>query len=216
MRLGRLVGIALVASPIFLAVRAQAVSAPDRRIGVVAGINWATVTGSDVEDASNRTGFLGGVVLVAPFSPAVAIQPELLYTMKGAKFSDSEENITGTVKMNYIQVPLLLRFDLSTTGGVRPFAYAGPAIAFKMGCSLEISEGTTSISADCDEGPDPSEFKSTDVSGIVGAGLAFNMSGRVASIGVRFDQGLTKFSEGNDVKHRVISLVGTLEFPWKR
>jgi opacity protein-like surface antigen len=206
----------LLASPLFAVANAQAVAASNARVGIVAGVNWATIRGPDSEDPSNRMGFMGGVMLVSPLGTAVSIQPELLYTMKGAKVESLEDNFTGTVKMNYIEVPVLLRLDLATSGGVRPFVYGGPAIAYKVGCSVELREGTTTINADCDTGPDPADFKSTDFSAVAGAGLAFNMAGRMASIGARYDYGLTKFSESSDVKHRVISIVGTLEFPWKR
>ena len=58
------------------------------RFGIIAGANLATLSGNLFPKASNRTGFAGGVMAVLPVSPSFAIQPELVFTMKGAN-SDS-------------------------------------------------------------------------------------------------------------------------------
>src|SRR5215211_3888433 len=83
---------------------------PAKRFGITAGMNSATVAGDDTEDASRRTGLIAGILLVVPIAPNVAIQPEFLYSMKGAKFDDTD--VTGTVKIDYAEIPILLRFDV--------------------------------------------------------------------------------------------------------
>lgn len=57
---------------------------------------------------------------------------------------------------------------------------------------------------------------STDVGLIIGGGLAFEVSGKSFTLGAGYDHSLAKFEDGFDVKHRVISLLGTLEFPWAK
>jgi opacity protein-like surface antigen len=211
---GRLAGLSLAASPLLAVAQAQSITSPPPRIGIVAGVNSATVGGKDADNPNRRTGYMAGVMLIAPMGTSFAFQPELLYTQKGARVNDSD--FVGGVKISYLEVPLLLRADMMTSSAARPFLYAGPAIAFKTGCEFELVSGATSANTACDQSGDPADFKSTDVSVLVGGGLAFNLSGQTVSVGLRYDHGLKTFSGSNDVKHRVVSLVGTIEFPWGR
>src|SRR5215211_3696797 len=99
------------------AVDAQGVAPlPAKRFGIVAGINSSTVAGDETEDASRRTGVIAGILLSVPVAPNFAIQPEFLYSMKGAKFGDSDA--AGTVKLDYAEIPILLRIDVPASGGV--------------------------------------------------------------------------------------------------
>jgi hypothetical protein len=214
MRLHHILFAGLVAIPSVSGIHAQnAVSTP-RRFGIAAGINSSTFSGSDTEDASRRTGFIGGIFLVAPLAPGFAIQPELLYSMKGAKFDDPTEGVTGTFKMDYVEVPLLVRFDLVSSGGVKPFLYAGPAISFKAGCKVDAEGQGQSVSLDCDEFGSDTKFKTVDYGAVIGGGLAFDMAGKMFTIGARYNHGLGKIAEDSETKHRVISVLATLEFPW--
>ena len=216
MRFQKVVSAALLVAPILGTAAAQSiVLTPPRRVGITLGVNSWTIDGTDAQDAKRRTGIMAGVLLVAPVTPIFAIQPELLYTMKGAKFNDA--GVTGTLKMNYIEIPVLARFDVPSSGGVRPFFYVGPSVSFKVSCDVTAEFQGQSESASCDD-PTLGEanVKSVDYGAIVGAGLAFDVSGRAFTLGARYDHSLAKISDNSDIKHRVISVVGTLEFPWGR
>jgi hypothetical protein len=105
-----------------------------------------------------------------------------------------------------------MRFELAAaTVGPKPFIYAGPALGFKMSCNVEFQGQGISASSSCDAAG--GNVNSTDFSLIGGAGIAFNMGGRTVGIAVRYDHSLSKISNESDVKHRVISILGTLEFP---
>jgi hypothetical protein len=194
---------------------AQAQLKPPPRFGLIAGINSSTVGGSDTEDAKRRTGAMAGILFVAPLSPGFSIQPELLYTMKGAGFSDTDAS--GTVKMNYVEIPVLFRGSIPTSTNARPFFYAGPDIAFRVGCSLEAQGQGISGDVSCDEfEAEGLEFKTVDYGIVIGAGVSFDLTGKIFTISARYDHSLGKLVEDSDTKHRVLSLVGTLEFPWRR
>jgi outer membrane protein with beta-barrel domain len=196
------------------ATTAQAQSpVPPRRFGITLGANSATVGGSDAQDAGRRTGLLAGALAVLPFSTTIAFQPELAFTSKGASVSDpSDPSFSGALKMTYLQIPALLRFELAAaTTGPKPFIYAGPALAFKTGCNFEVKGSGISASASCDAAD--VQPNSTDFSVIGGIGVAFRAGGRTVGIAARYDYSLSKISDQGDIKHRVISLLGTLEFP---
>jgi hypothetical protein len=203
----------------FGTVRAQsAAPLPPRRVGITAGINSATAGGKDATNPtpSRLTAFMAGVLLVVPVGPSFAFQPELLYSMKGFKVNESTG--TETFKENYIEVPLLARFDIAASGGVKPFFYGGPAVSFKIGCDAAGVSGGVTVSFSCDELESQSggstKFKSIDFGAIIGGGLAFDVSGKTFTIGARYDHSLAKITD-TDVKHRVISVLATFEFPWR-
>src|SRR6185312_2041683 len=104
---------------------------PKPTIGVLGGLNLATLGGSDLNgvSVSNRTGFQAGMFLTLHMNNAWSIEPEALYTQQGGSFDGM------TLNLNYIQVPVLLRWDVMSHNPVHPFFIAGPAAAFQVGCS---------------------------------------------------------------------------------
>jgi hypothetical protein len=194
---------------------AQSANLPPRRFGLTAGVNSSTIGGSDVGNASRRTGFMAGALIVIPVSPTFAIQPELLYTMKGATSNDVD--VGSTFKMNYAEIPVLLRVDIPASGGTKPFFYGGPAVSFKVSCDIEATSQGSTVSASCDELESQGvKVKTVDYGVVVGGGLAFDVGGRAFTIGARYDHSLGKIVEDSDSKHRVISILATLEFPWAK
>jgi hypothetical protein len=168
--------------------------------GVTAGVNVATFSGSDADDADWRSDFMGGLSLNFGISDMLSLQPELLYSRKGAKAS--EGGITETIKLGYIDVPVLVKFAMGTAQQLRPVFFVGPSIGFLVSCDWTI---TGFGSEDCKD-----EFKSTDF-GVVG-GVGFD----VGAIGVfvRFQQGLTKLfdDDDSDLFNRVITIGGRYSF----
>ena len=201
----------------FPVLRAQSAAPLPRRLGITAGLNSATVGGGDVGDASRRTGFIAGVSMIAPTSPNVAIEPQVLFTSKGAKFTDSGGS--GSFRMNYIQVPLLVRISGSESGssGMRPFVFGGPAIALKASCDLGGVDEGVSASISCDQLEEEGvKFKSVDYGVIIGVGVAFSVGGQTLSLGARYDHSFGDIDEASGIRHRVISITAAREFPWMR
>jgi hypothetical protein len=60
------------------------------------------------------------------------------------------------------------------------------------------------------------KYNSTDVDRIIGGGLAFDVGGRRMTVGVRYDVGFVKFLTDSDSKNRVLSFMGTLEWPFHK
>jgi hypothetical protein len=182
---------------------------PPTRIEIMAGVNFAKLSGGG-DDSDNRTGLVAGIGVIKPLADGWAFQPELTYSMKGAKATDVEGDITA--KLSYIELPLLLRYEVPAQSAVRPFFHAGPALALKVGCSFEVSNGSESASQSCDDFG--SDAKSFDLGLMFGGGLAFKQMQHTFSIGVRYNLGLLDLADGSDSKNRVLSVVGTFEWPW--
>jgi len=142
----------------------------------------------------------------------LSIQPELLYVQKGA--TDDDEGVDVTLKLNYIEVPLLLKIKIPTEGNVSPYFLVGPAIGFKAGCKISGESDGASVDLDCDE--DNIEFKSIDLGGVVGAGVGFPVGSGQAVLGARYNLGLIRVDDYDDdepVKNRAFSFLAGYSFP---
>lgn len=193
------------------------------RFGVLAGVNFARLDfDRDFADAGRlgtRTALVAGAFGTFRFSPHLGFQPEVLYSQKGAQGDVIDEELGNTVvtlKIDYLEVPLLLRGEFPGGSRIRPFLLAGPAFAFKMGCKVEGKNSGASISIDCDQLSEESNgeagFKSFDVGAMVGGGLDFALGRETLSLGARYTHGLVSIAKGSSTNNRVISIVLGLGF----
>lgn len=97
--------------------------------GLKTGLNFANLSGSEVE-SSSRTGFhLGGYYNVM-LTDRVSIQPELQYSTQGATSEDA------TLRLDYINIPLSLKYYLNK--GL--YASGGIEIGLNVNSELEFLE----------------------------------------------------------------------------
>lgn len=174
---------------------AGSLSAQERiiRVGPTFGVNITKITGDNQEDATTRTGIRAGGFATIGLGGNFALQPELVYTGKGANYPDDEAEI----KIGYIQLPVLARLRIPTgQGKAAPYLIAGPAFAFKAGCTIVV-EGE---SMDCDD--TSTEVAGSDFGLILGAGLEVGQ-GRIS---VRWDQGLKNINADGPAKVKNRSL----------
>jgi hypothetical protein len=195
-------------------------------IGLKAGVNVADLA---IEEAGTSVSTdTRTVVALGPFvefglGGVLAVQPELLYSQKGASFS--EPGIDLTFKLNYIEVPVLLKARLSPPGSpVRPSIYAGPVVGFESKCEVEGSAEGVSANIDCSEFVELSEgevdlqTKSVDFGLALGAGLDIP-AGPVVIVGdVRYTLGLTDVNDVTgasalDIKNRAWSVFAGVGIP---
>lgn len=184
--------------------------------GLMAGGSLSTFTGDLAEDAKNYAGYIvGGFARLSAMG--FAVQPGVYYTAKGAKNSDAGAGTSDSkTKLNYIQVPLVLRLGMGSSKA-RIYVGAGPAIGFKLGCTVSAaSSGYGASGTDCSDAGTGFDAKSTEVSGIVEAGLEFGKF----SLGARGDLGITNAFEAVQsgsttsagVKTRTVSAVAAIRF----
>ncbi len=166
-----------------------------RMTGLTAGINFASLGGEDVDGASSdgRVGIAVGAFGSFLLSNAVAFQPEVIFIQKGADFTLA--GTTGAaVRLDYVQVPLLLRFRVATgEAKAVPFVTLGPSIAFRIGCDAGVNTGGGFVSQGCDA-LTTSDIASTDFSAIVGGGVEVGN----LILSVRYDYSFTKLNLTND------------------
>jgi hypothetical protein len=179
-------------------------------IGPMAGVSFYTFTGNDADiygtdlganfSKGSRVGFIGGGFAEFEFGKVFAIEPQVLYVQKGAKYdvqlTDGSGSASATLKLDYIQVPLLFKAEYREAGrDYAPSLFVGPAIAFKTSCKITASAAGQSASEDCAT----DTVNSTDFSLIFG--LGFELSKFVLQ--ARYDLGLTNVPQesGVDLKN---------------
>lgn len=96
-------------------------NAQEMSFGVKAGVNVASIGGGNytgVGSIGSRTGLhIGGLVEI-PLMENISLQPELLYSMKGTNWSDTN--------LDYIDIPVLGKYNLPWVSGLS--AELGPVI----------------------------------------------------------------------------------------
>jgi len=175
--------------------------------GLKAGMNISNFSGSDFEyDA--KTGVMVGATLDISL-PAIpfGIVSGVNYTQKGAKVED--QGASGKVKLDYIEVPVMAKFQLGPPGPITPHFLIGPYIGFNMNAEAEFDDGEFFV------GGDISDFtKSTEFGGVAAVGLDFSLGITKLNAQARYSYGFTSvFEDDSDdgEKNAVLSIaVGIL------
>lgn len=177
------------------------------KFGIKAGVNLTNMYVQDVSDENMKVGFNAGFFAKLPITRGFSIQPELLYTSKGAK--ETYDNfIQGEgeyrFNLNYIELPVLAVINLAKNFNV----HVGPYVAYLADVNIKDLEDNGTINEISDL--DTDNFKRIDY-GVVG-GLGIDISN--FTLGARYSYGLREIGESGslsgeltkDSKNSVISL----------
>jgi hypothetical protein len=194
-------------------------AAQDKVLGVKGGFNIADLD-IENENTDTRTGFVGGVYGKFGINDVFSIQPEVLYSRKGA--SSTDEGVELDFILDYIEVPVLLVYNFPVeTSAFSPSLYAGPAVSFEAKCEVEATEPGVSLTVDCEEVADVSdgevviETKGVDFGLVFGGGIDITAGSAVLVFDVRYNYGLTDIDDTGmvEVKNRAFSIMGGIGFP---
>lgn len=167
------------------------------RIGVKAGVNFSDITGEMVDSFNGRTAFHAGFMVEGFKCEKFALQAELVYSLQGSDYEEEEFDISGTVKVDYLNIPIMGKYYVAEGFSLQ----AGPQIGFLLSATDEF-EG---------EEEDIKDFlKGTDFG--VNFGLGYELDNGL-NFAARYNVGLsdnldtTEFeSEGAEYKNSVIQI----------
>ena len=154
------------------------------KFGFKGGVNFSNLYTNDVDDNNVLTGFNAGIFAKLALSESLAIQPELLYTTKGAelKYNNAFVNGTSTFRLNYIEVPVLLVVNLTSNFNI----HAGPYFSYLIdGKANNDAQGTL---FDIENNLKNEDYNKFDAGLSVGVGYDIEQIG----FGVRYNYGLQK------------------------
>lgn len=181
-------------------------SAQTFQFGVKGGVNFATLSVEDGDSPfESRIGLVaGGFVTWRAFS-WLELQPEVLFTSKGATVEES--GIASDLMVDYLEVPILARYTRPLSDHWRFYVAGGPTLATRLRARTrtEFSGGTEEIDVDDD-------VEQMDFGVAVGGGLemgTFVFDGR-------YTFGLSDIdadqSDTSTFRNRVISVTAGFRF----
>ena len=170
-------------------------------VAIKAGLSAATLHGNLPTDPfvkhGTRLGLGGGLSVTIGMRGRFALQPEMLYVMKGtslgeADLTNSSGTVIGTAKVteanDYLEFPLLARVSIAARGPVAPYLLAGTALGMRLSQKLK-GVGGNGTSTDLDF------VKKSDVGVALGGGCEVGRGRARLSFEVRYTRGLTHATE---------------------
>jgi hypothetical protein len=168
--------------------------------------NWDVEDDLGGPDTDQFSAFMGGGFIRFGLG-RIGFQPELLVVTRGTDFVD-----IGRVKVDYVEVPVLLVLPLTSGVGIAPYVFGGPSVAFEIGCKFQ--EEGTDASDDCDAA-DIDPRKSTDFGLTAGAGLELPLGPGAILIEGRYNWGLSNVSDfpATEIKSRTPAVLAGYSIP---
>ena len=157
-------------------------SSSSSSFGIKGGFNFSNLYSDDVDDENVLTGFNVGFFANAPLAAGISIQPEVNFTTKGAELQYNNANFQGTGKFNlsYVEVPLLLKVNLTKNFNI----HGGPYAAFLVNAKVTNEDANGNINFEDQVNKD--DLNKFDY-GLAG-GIGFDVDN--FGLGIRYNYGL--------------------------
>lgn len=147
------------------------------KVGIKAGANLSSFLGSDAKfdgiSPKYKAGFAGGGLVNLKLGEQFSLQPEVLFSMDGAKYSDDGESMNYNV--NYINIPVLAQYNHSSGF----YAETGPQLGLLASAKMAYDGNSVSVK---------DSFKKINFSWGLGAGYQLSNG---LGIGARYNLGLS-------------------------
>jgi hypothetical protein len=179
--------------------------------GATVGMSFTTMRGDTPPGTQNTKGLITGVFLEYRLSETLSLQPEILYSQKGAKSvrTSTIQRREFLTNLNYIEVPLLLKLTSRTEeGSVLPGIYAGLAWGYAV-----LTRTTLEIDGARETEDIGEMIRSTDVGFVLGGEITVPAGSINLGFGIRYTIGLTNISSiGADGRNGALSVMTFVSF----
>jgi hypothetical protein len=154
---------------------ASSAHAQQANVGIKGGLNFYTIYNENNASFNSKTGFHAGLLWHMHVSQNFAFQPEIVYSLQGAKTGGGEK-----LHLGYANVPFLIQ--LMFNNGFR--LEAGPQLGFLVHANSELGGTSEDVK---------NNFKTIDAA--LAAGFGFIGSSGLG-FDVRYNYGLSKINVG--------------------
>lgn len=178
------------------------------RSAVGAQLGYARTWIETSDDAANaflegRQGAFVGLFYRRRVQQWVALQAEVNFTTKGGAVDlTGDPTAEGrSLEVGFLEIPLLLRLATPyRPNRLRPVAFAGASVGFRIGCSVRTDFANDSIAlSGCDGIVDQ---RSVEPSWVAGGGIQWERRGVSLALEARFTQAIPSASEEGVINPR--------------
>ena len=159
------------------------VNAQSVNLGIKGGLNVFNVKDDNESNYDPKTGLHLGLLAHIHLSKQWALQPELVYSGQGAKYTTSGTD--SKLKLNYLNVPIMFQYMFDNGFRIE----TGPQVGFLLSAKTE----TNDVSVDVKD-----QLKGTDLG--LGFGLGYIHVPSGFGVDARYNLGLTNISDDDDNK----------------
>ena len=153
--------------------------------GLKSGMNISTINGDNTSNFQPRLGLTAGGFAELCMGDYASIQPETQYSQQGAKYTD-RNGYDGTIKLDYINIPLMVKFKASKT-----FTFeAGPQAGFLLTAKDKFESSSDSGIEDIKDDIEPIDFGAN-------LGLIYDLQNGWF-FGARYNLGLSNIYKSSD------------------
>lgn len=186
---------------------------PYVEVGAKGGLNVSNIRNLRVSGTINRNAPAAGIFASTFLSERFAIQSELLYMGKGDRIelpSGEREDQVVTIKLNYLELPVLAKLQGSMLADAEVGLYAGPAFAWKLNESLDDP------TSDENSSEEQEMVKGTDTGLAVGAEFGIRLGRAKLLFDIRLTPGLREIAQGpqlpSEASNQTISIMTGFTF----
>ena len=152
-------------------------------VGIKGGLNLYNIHNDNSSEYDTKVGFHAGLIGHIHLTRQFAVQPELIYSTQGAKYT-----VAGTeskLNLGYINLPILLQYMFDN--GFR--LQAGPQVGFMINAKNEVGNTKSDVK---------DNFNTVDFG--IGAGVGYVHTPSGFGIDARYNLGLSNINESSSVK----------------
>jgi hypothetical protein len=169
-----------------------------KELGVIGGFNFSTLKIDGQSGLDARSAFALGGVLDLGLKGRFGLRVEPVYLKSGAD-ATSRNAYWGTMdgaefKLDYIDVPVLARYEFGTDDKRCPYVLGGFGFNFAVSQKAELTQGNEHATVDLAD-----VFAPVDVTVDLGGGVSFPAAGNRWAIDGRLAYGLTNVNDGGSV-----------------
>jgi len=168
----------IITTVFFLFLFVGVATAQHFNIGVKGGINAYTTAQENISKVEPKLGLHLGLMGHAHLSRQFALQPELVFSMQGSRYTASGNDVN--LSLNYINIPLLLQYMYDN--GFR--LQAGPQIGILASAKAKTNNTTVDVKDD---------LQTLDIG--LGVGMSYVNPATDFGFDVRYNHGLSNINK---------------------
>lgn len=172
-------------------------------------LNYGKSNSSLADYKKATLGIQVGVSFQVGITPNFSLVSEVYFIMKGGELNafNPLTDTKTTLRLYTLELPILARFHVG-----KFYMNAGPSVAYNLYGTRKTEGSSTALSFNnSNEG-----FKRLDAGIQLGAGYRFKVKQKSVALDIRYTNGLTNISHGQEMYNRYLNVSVHFSKPWRR